>query len=575
MNTTPPKSASSPSEEAWKRWAEGRIRELGSDGAVRDTRVQSISEATTSASGTATAAAAGLRVTDARILGADSNNRVARPTTDEAYWKDVIAARKFVFERKDANGSVLERSASRNVSWNPIGSLIFQPSTIGMGERAEINITPILQTPSSKKIYVESEYVAGLNPEIWIEWRGSDGSLLEAAPPTLAASKTTVSTAAAEALGATYYSVKLIRPSTAGVAISREPKVFEVVGTDGLAIGPGGISVDGSGGTKTIEINPSLPVLNAPTAPSLSTGVGNVSVRWTGNLASGAAPAHLSYVYAEESANGTSGWTRVGQPLNRAGDILTRPPVGSQRWYRFIAVDTSNRPSAASASASITVAGVTIPDLGGDIGDVIDTVDGLNKIFYQPASVTPTPHANGDLWFVVDGTTSIVTEVRIWNGTNWNPYRIVADSVVVPGSVGTVTIGDGVITSPKIKVRELEGDRFKVGTISVNELTPNIGSTLDITINPSINSLEEDVETQRRYYRFDEQGLKIGDPATSQELRLTPGRIEMVQAGNVPTYWEAQTFYVERMIVQAANIGSHRFEGYADGRTVIRPLRSV
>ena len=43
----------------------------------------------------------------------------------------------------------------------------------------------------------------------------------------------------------------------------------------------------------------------------------------------------------------------------------------------------------------------------------------------------------------------------------------------------------------------------------------------------------------------------------------------------MPTYWEAQTFYVERMIVEAANIGSHRFEGYANGRTVIRPLRGV
>ena len=576
MSSTPPRASGTPEQQQYQTWLNEQIEELRGGVEVAQVRIQAVDGRASNANIQAASNAAAQEAIEDRVVATDSANRLARPLTDKGYWEDVQAGRRYVWEALNATSGVTNHSTWRNVSWNLSGALIFQPN--GTIESAEAHITPILPIPTSQKIYVEAEYSPGFTPQIWIDWYDATKTLFVpggALVSTLVASKGIVSTVAALAAGAVFYSVRLVRPAGLGSGATLEPKVFEVVGTNGMSISPSGVSVEDGSGNKTIEINPSLPVLVAPAVPALTSSVGSVSVAWNGNLTSGAAPAHLSYVYAEESVNGTTGWTRVGQPLNRAGTIITRPPVGATRWYRLIAVDTSNRPSPASATASITVVGVTIPDLGGDIGDVIDTVDGLNKIFYDVVTNPPVAHANADLWFVLDPGTSVVREVRIWNGSAWLPYRIVADSVIVPGSAGTITLADGAITGPKVATRTLTAEHIGVGTLGVDVLEPNIGSTLDIHINPAITDLESGLEEQQRYFRFGSNGLEIGDPATNESLRLDAGRIEMVQAGNVPTYWEAQTFYVERMIVEAANIGSHRFEGYANGRTVIRPLRGV
>jgi len=228
------------------------------------------------------------------------------------------------------------------------------------------------------------------------------------------------------------------------------------------------------------------------------------------------------------------------------------------------AYSTVNKVSAYAAAAEAAQAAL----------EAQTTADGKNRIYLSP-TVPPALPAElklGDLWYVQDVETATLSEIRSWNGFNWVPYRIVADSIIVPGSVGDISLMDGAISGQKVKARTFTGEHMEIGSVSVNELTPNIGSVLDITINPSVADMQNDLEQQQRYYRFDSEGLKIGDPATNEELRLNPGRIEMVQSGNVPTYWEAQTFYVERMIVEAANIGAHRFEKYASGRTIIRPL---
>jgi hypothetical protein len=683
MVSTPPKVAGSPDQIAYNRWVREQLEDIQVASSGRDKRVSAVESSATNATNLASSTSSSQATLSDQVIGMESDNRLARPILDGDYWSDVIAGRRFVWEYPSSvagNGPV--RSVARNVTWLSSGAFLLQPNADIEG--AEIDITPILPTPQSNKLYVEAEYGGSTSilPQIWITWRDSIGNPFPPdgteATPTLAPSKSIVNVPKlASGQYPSKYSVALVRPAGAGLGATISPKVFEVIGTSGLAISPGGISVEDSSGNKTVEINPALPVLAAPTAPILTSGSASVSVRWNGLLTSGAAPANLSYVYAEEAPAVGGPWTRVGQPLNRTGDTITRPPVGSTRWYRFTAVDTSNRPSLPGASASIVVVGVGLPDITSDIIDAIDqaqadadaaqaaadaanaqalaaagianskgkvltqnaapgvadqnantlwidttggantpkrwngttwvavtdktatdaaaaaaaaqtaannaaaaalaaqtTADGKNRIYLsvgEPA-VAPSELKPGDLWYVRSGDTSIITAVNIWNGTIWNPYRLVADQILVPGSLGTISIGDGVITAPKIKLRELEGEHFKVGSISVDELTPNIGSSINININPAITDLQNGLEEQQRYYRFDSQGLKIGDPATNEELRLNPGRIEMVQAGNVPTWWEAQTFYVDRMVVNAANIGEHRWEKYSTGRSVIRPL---
>lgn len=482
MSSTPPRVSGSPEEETWRRWAEERITEGENRAIGQESRVKAVELAATNSGSVAANAANAARENADRVVSPDAANRIARPALDGDFWNDVATGKRYLFERTNPQGLVIERSSWRNVTWNPAGAFVLQPA--GTTEGAELHITPILPIPTSGKVYVEAEYpTASLRPQIWVEWRGADGALLnltanDITNPQLVTSKTSVTQPKSGTTNlATNYSVKLVRQAGAGMGTTLDPKVFEVIGTGGLNISPEGISVEDAAGNKTVEINPSLPFLSAPSAPTLVSGGASVSVRWNGAMASGAAPANLAYVYAQESAASTGPWVRVGAALLNAGDIIVRPPVGSTRYYRFVPVDRAGRDGTASASASIVVVGVTPIDLGGELGDVISTVDGLNKIFFNLASDTPTAHAQGDLWYVVDEATRNVVGVRAWNGASWNDFQLVANSVIVPGSVGPIQLAEGAVTAPAISADALEGKTIKGAYIEGPTIAsgPNLG----------------------------------------------------------------------------------------------------
>lgn len=500
MASTPPRVTGTPEQVAFFNYLLDQLDDNRNASSRNSKRIQAVDSSASNAGNLATDANTAASIANERVVGMDSTNRIARPVTDAAYWQNVTAGAEYVFPF----------SSARNVSYVVGGGFNFQPNA-GV-ESAQIDITPILPTPSSHKLYVEAEAPGfdAMRPEIWVYWRDANGQVFASdsgqPQPVLAASKSVVNVP--KLLDGTYvpnYSVRLVRPDGAGTGLAFGPRVFEGIGTDGLAVSPGGISVEDSSGNKTVEINPSLPALDAPVVPILSSSVGTVTVRWNGSLTSGAAPSHTSYVYAEEATAGTGPWTRVGQPLNRAGDIITRPPVGSTRWYRLTAVDTSNRPSAASAAASIVVAGVDVPDLSGNIGDILDTVDGLNKIFFAaegspPPAVDPSTNralVNGDLWYVVAAETGNVVGVNSWNGLDWVPRTFVADSIFVPGSVGTVSIADGAVSAPKVAANSMTADKMAVGFLDGYTIRgvymesptissgPNVG-TVDLLSDPML-----------------------------------------------------------------------------------------
>lgn len=423
MVSTPPKAGGSPREEAWRRWAEEKFNELTNQGIIHDTRVQAVTQAATNVGNTAANAA--IAANDA-IEGSKSTaptNRLARPLSDEAYWTEVARGDRYVWQ------SGPNHSNSRNVSVSG-PTLVLQPSA---DEGAEIDITSILAGPSTKRLYVRATYLGGgypqLNPSIRVTPRLADGTELDPEYPSIevpgAGSIVNLPT-----LGGVYYTVKLFREPGGGIAGASEVEIFEVIGAgDGLNISPGGILVeDPTTGEPTLEINPSAPKLDAPTSPVLATGVGSVSVRWNGQLGSLAAdpPAHFSYVRAEEASALAGPYLRVGQTLNKAGDIITRPPIGETRWYRFIAVDTMNRESDPSSATSVTVEGIAMPDLDTIVTDAIEqaqtdadaalaTADGKNTNYYQTDEPTGGTYKNGDTWFDTDDG----NRIYVWNGTAW------------------------------------------------------------------------------------------------------------------------------------------------------------
>lgn len=562
MGSTPPKVTASPDIREWMRWAEGNFATSATESEGREIRVgAAVQGAMKAASQAGEANNLATEATEKRTFPTPSGAIVAS-LLDQAFWAQVISGARSVFGNTGTSSSTLTTATEAGLSLNPSADTA-----------AWIDVTAIRPLPPTRKVFVASSNAAVDVAIVWYSpYLNEDGETkIQGSAPQIV----TPGVWAAPS-NATSYSAALTLAAGSPASVVADLSVFEVFGDAGLNISPGGVRVDDGSGNATTEINPSLPLLAAPTPPALTTGAASVSVRWNGNLTDGPAPAHLAYVFAEEAVASSGPWVRVGQSLNlNSRDIITRPPVGSTRWYRFTAMDTSGRPGAASASASIVVQGVSIPDLDGDIGDVIDTVDGLNKIFYQDKDNQPVAHANGDLWFVVSLDTATVTDVRIWNGTAWVDYRLIADSIIVPGSLGTVTIADGAITGDKVTARTLTGDKIEAGSLSVDELTPNIGAHLDITINPALNDVQSDIEQQQRVFRFDTSGIHIGNPATDEELRMDAGRIEMRQGNTIPSWWEANNFYAPNVTVENINFGSHQAVNFSNGRTVIRARFSI
>lgn len=84
-----------------------------------------------------------------------------------------------------------------------------------------------------------------------------------------------------------------------------------------------------------------------------------------------------------------------------------------------------------------------------EAAEATTTADGKNTV---RASATRPVYENrtpGDLWYELDASGRIIG-VQVWNGSEYVPYRLIADALLVPGSLGPTAIMDGSITTPKL-----------------------------------------------------------------------------------------------------------------------------
>lgn len=118
--------------------------------------------------------------------------------------------------------------------------------------------------------------------------------------------------------------------------------------------------------------------------------------------------------------------------------------------------------------------GLTVKDVTEAQGAQL-TADGKNRTYTsqtEPAHAGLTP---GDQWYRQDGTGNVVG-VMIWDGTKFNRQVVMADQLLVPGSLGPISMADGSVTAVKIKadeamlkkllVRKLLADEIDVGSLA-------------------------------------------------------------------------------------------------------------
>lgn len=101
----------------------------------------------------------------------------------------------------------------------------------------------------------------------------------------------------------------------------------------------------------------------------------------------------------------------------------------------------------------------------------METPDGGNHI-YAGATEPTAPEGGfkaGDLWYQTNSDGQIAA-VKVWNGTQWNGYDLVANSLLVAGSVGSTLIADGAVTTAKITAGAVTADQIAANTITGDEI---------------------------------------------------------------------------------------------------------
>lgn len=116
--------------------------------------------------------------------------------------------------------------------------------------------------------------------------------------------------------------------------------------------------------------------------------------------------------------------------------------------------------------------------MDGKISDAVDTAisqletpDGGNHIYAGADEPTPPKDGfkAGDLWYQTNADSQIVA-VKMWNGTVWNDYDLLANSILVAGSVGSTLIADGAVTTAKITAKAVTADQIAANTITGEEI---------------------------------------------------------------------------------------------------------
>lgn len=226
---------------------------------------------------------------------------------------------------------------------------------------------------------------------------------------------------------------------------------------------------------------------SVPSKPILSSELGVVTIHWDGKTSTGAQmEPDFDYVEVGEGTN-AAGMTVISATQSGQGDYLvTGLEAGSEHSYALRSVDHAGNRSDWSAIASVTVASAvpqeTLDSINQDIAKAEaeakaakTTADGKNKVFAQMYEPTHSGLSMGDLWYKLD-VNGHIGSVHVWNGTRFAAYTLVADSLLVPGSVNggvlikdgsieakNVHIGNGEILTELLKARKIVTDDVEAG----------------------------------------------------------------------------------------------------------------
>lgn len=323
--------------------------------------------------------------------------------------------------------------------------------------------------------------------------------------------------------------------------------------------------------------------LEEPTTPDISVDLTVVSVYWDSFLdeSSPVAPP-VSWLQTEVESSATELGTYTLDGVMLGGTWVGAGfPIGD-RWIRLVARDKLGRLSAPSVAQMVTISSSileTIEEAQETADAALDaatgaqtTADGRNRIFWDTAEPTPTPApVQGDMWYSLNDDDQ-VTGISQWNGTAWVDYRLIADSLIIPSSIGNVLIADGAITAPKITASEemwarvlgahqINVDEVNVGALTAAIIQAGTNDILTLTAAQAINLIVSNMaplQTQAntstsalatisQFFEFLSTGLKISANGSTFSVNIDNDSIDFLDGANRRAWLEAAGFFAERL----------------------------
>jgi hypothetical protein len=141
------------------------------------------------------------------------------------------------------------------------------------------------------------------------------------------------------------------------------------------------------------------------------------------------------------------------------------------------------------------------------------------------------------------------------------------------------------VTAEKIAANAIIANHIQAGAVETNHLSPAVGDELNIAGNVTIVATQDTiagVETNlqgtqdnltemQTYYAFGAEGAVISSPGSVFATAIRSDRIEMLENGNVVSYWNSGTMYVNQFVGEKVTLGNHQLEKFGTG-TVVRAL---
>ena len=178
----------------------------------------------------------------------------------------------------------------------------------------------------------------------------------------------------------------------------------------------------------------------------------------------------------------------------------------------------------------------------------------------------------GTIWFQLDAETSDIIGIKLYNGEDWISYALLADQVLVPSSVGGISIGEGQITTPNIAARAIIAELIAAGAIEAEHLS--IGSVTKEALDSAVNkTLEEAAEWAKRTILEPGKITITNGGASATQMVLTPTRLSFVVRGTEVASIDSlsQEMNIKKAVIgESLKTGNHIIEKYTDEITIIR-----